>query len=162
MNPITIPQAAPHSRSIYLADSVAHVRMLQDRILLRPLAWEPSKILEVVRFGRALRGVVMAIGPGHNPLKYRKVNGKKLMDYSKRFRPTEVRVGDVVELGGLNVFDGKGYEFPEVIVGTERMIICCERDVTMIVEEDGPRGALHEYAPRPHMVYANVPRETSS
>lgn len=137
--PRTITQAPPPPRTIYACDRVEQIRLLGDRILLKPLAWEPSKILEVVRFGRALRGAVMAVGPGHNPLKYRKVNGKKLMDYSKRFRPTEVRVGDIVELGGLNIFDGKGYEFPEVLVGTERMLIATERDVTMIVEGDVPR-----------------------
>lgn len=119
-----------------IADRPEDVRMLGDRILLKPLKWEPSKILEVVRFGRPLRGKVMAIGKGHNPIKYKPgPKGKKqFMDYSKRFRPTEVRVGDVVELGGLNVFDGEGYKFPEVIVGNETMLICSERDVAMVVE----------------------------
>jgi hypothetical protein len=134
MNPHTIPRAAPPPATIYACGRVDQIRLLGDRLLLRPLKWQPSKILEVVRFGRALRGEVMAVGPGHNPLKYRKVNGKKLMDYSKRFRPTEVKVGDIVELGGLNVFDGEGYQFPEVLVGTERMLICTERDVTIVIE----------------------------
>lgn len=134
MKPHTIASAPPPARSVYLAASVDQVRMIGDRILLKPLKWEPSKILEVVRHGRALRGEVMAIGPGHNPMKYRKERNKKLMDYSKRFRPTEVRVGDVIELGGLNQFDGKGYDFPEVIVGNERMLICSERDVAVVCE----------------------------
>ena len=108
-----------------------------DRILLRPLKWEPSKILDVVRYGRPLRGEVMAIGPGHNPLKYKTRGDKtKTMDYSKHFRPTEVKVGDIVELGGLNVFDGKGYQFPEVVVGNETMIICSERDVAGVVQPE--------------------------
>lgn len=119
-----------------LIHSVSQVRMTADRILLKPMKWQPSKILEVVRHGRPLRGEVMAIGPGHHPLKYKKVRDKKLMDYSKRFRPTEVKVGDVVEIGGLNVFDGKGYQFPEVIVGNEAMIICSERDVVGVVENE--------------------------
>lgn len=120
----------------YIAATASEVRMLGDRILLRPLKWQPSKILEVVRHGRALRGEVMAIGRGHNPLKYKTRGDKtKTMDYSRYFRPTEVKVGDIVELGGLNVFDGQGYSFPEVIVGTETMLICSERDVAGVVEQ---------------------------
>lgn len=120
----------------YIAESPAQVRMLGDRILLRPLAWEPSKILEVVRHGRPLRGEVMAIGPGMHPIKYKAhPDGKrKIADYAKRMRPTEVKVGDIVELGGLNVFDGAGYSFPEVIVGAETMLICAERDVAGVVD----------------------------
>lgn len=116
--------------------TVAQFRPLGDRILLRPLKWEPSKILEVVRFGRTLRGEVMAVGPGHHPIKYRPhPDGKrKIADYAKRMRATEVKVGDIVELGGLNVFDGQGYAFPEVVVGTETMIVCTERDVAGIVD----------------------------
>jgi co-chaperonin GroES (HSP10) len=115
--------------------TVAQFRPIGDRILLRPLAWKPSEIIDVVRYGRTLRGEVMAIGPGHNPLKYKTRGDKtKTMDYSKHFRPVDVKVGDVVELGGLNVFDGQGYQFPEVIVGTETMIVCTERDVAGVVD----------------------------
>lgn len=122
--------------SLIIANHVNAVRMLGDRILLKPLAWEPSKILEVVRFGRPLRGQVMRIGPGHNPIKYKAgpKGRKQFMDYSKRFRPTEVREGDIVELGGLNQFDGEGYKFQEVTVGNEKMLICTERDVAMVCE----------------------------
>jgi co-chaperonin GroES (HSP10) len=118
-----------------VCDHVSQFRPLGDRILLRPLAWKPSEIIDVVRYGRTLRGEVMAIGPGHNPLKYKTRGDKtKTMDYSKHFRPVDVKVGDVVELGGLNVFDGQGYQFPEVIVGTETMIVCTERDVAGVVD----------------------------
>lgn len=117
-----------------VCNHVSQFRPVGDRILLRPLKWAPSKILEVVRHGRPLRGEVMAIGPGHNPLKYGTRGDKtKKMDYSKHFRPVDVKVGDIVELGGLNVFDGKGYQFPEVLVGNETMIICSERDVAGVV-----------------------------
>lgn len=112
-------------------ESVSQMRMMRDQILLKPLDWEPSKIISVVRKGRPLRGEVMAIGPGLHPIKYRKTNDPnvRIADYSKNFRPTEVKVGDVVELGGLNQFDGQGYMFPEVVVGNVTMIICTERDV---------------------------------
>lgn len=128
------------SRTIHLATDVSQVRMIGDRILLRPLAWEPSKLIHVERRGRPLRGEVMAIGPGHNPLKYKTRGDKtKTMDYSKHFRRVDVKVGDIVEIGGLNVFDGAGYQFPEVLVGTETMIICSERDVAGVHTGD-PNG----------------------
>lgn len=113
------------------------LRMMGDRILVKPLAWEPSKILEVVRHGRPLRGEVIAVGPGMNPLKYKaNAMGKRgLMDYSKHFRRTEVKPGDVVELGGLNQFDGAGYSFAEVVVNGVTHIICSERDVCIVRDD---------------------------
>jgi hypothetical protein len=121
----------------YLADSPSQVRMMHDHILVKPLQWQPSTILEVVRHGRPLRGQVMRVGRGRNPMKYKAgpKGPKSLMDYSKHFRPTEVREGDVVELGGLNAFDGAGYQFTEVIVGAETMLICSERDVAFVHEQ---------------------------
>lgn len=137
MQPIKAGAARAASGSIYAAHSVDEMRMTSDRILLRPLAWEPSKLIEVVRFGRPLRGEVMAIGPGHHPISKRinQADGRRRVEYSRHFRPTEVKVGDIVELGGLNIFDGRGYDFPEVIVGNETMVICTERDVAMVIEK---------------------------
>lgn len=111
--------------------------MMGDRILLRPLPWKPSQTIDVVRFGRPVRGEVIAIGSGHHPIKYKDgPKGKRsLMDYSKRFRPTEIKVGSIVELGGLATFDGEGYSFPTVVVGNETMLICTERDVCFVVED---------------------------
>lgn len=130
-------QALSKGAAPFAAQGVSQLRMLGDRILLKPLAWEPSKIIEVVRHGRPLRGVVMAIGPGIHPVSKRvnQANGKRRVEYSRRFRPCEVKVGDTVELGGLNIFDGKGYDFPEVIVGNETMLICTERDVCVVVSD---------------------------
>ena len=123
-------------KACYVCDHPSQFKPTGDKMLIRPLKWEPSKILEVVRHGRPLRGEVMAIGPGINPIKYKpgpKVK-KQFMDYSRHFRPTEVKVGDVVELGGLGVFDDQGYKFPETIVGNERMLLVTERDICGIVE----------------------------
>jgi co-chaperonin GroES (HSP10) len=128
----TIAAAPPPPATRILADKVEDVRMMGDRILLRPLDWNPSKVIHVERRGRPLRGEVMAVGKGHNPMKYKHVHGKKLMNYSRHFRPTEVKPGDIVELGGLNQFDGKGYQFPEVVVGSETMLIISERDVAAV------------------------------
>jgi co-chaperonin GroES (HSP10) len=114
------------------------IRPLRDKILIRPLAWEPSKVLEVVRHGRPLRGEVIAVGPGSHPKKYKAgpKGPRSLMDYSKRFQPTEIKPGDIVELGGLNIFDGQGYQFTEIMHGTELLLICQEADVVGVV--NGP------------------------
>lgn len=116
--------------------ATAQLRMIGDRILLRPLDVQWSDHIIVARKGRPVRGEVMAVGPGRHPLKYKPSTkpGHKLAVLTGRFQPTEVKVGDIVELGGLNVFDGEGYSFPEVIIGGERMLIITERDVAGVVE----------------------------
>lgn len=119
------------------------IRMMHDRILLKPMEWNgedvhgEGSLIQVVRNGRPLRGTVKAVGPGHNLIKYKtNAQGKRAqMDYSKRFRPTEVKVGDVVELGGLNQYDGKGYQFTEVIYNGELHLICSERDVCLVRDD---------------------------
>lgn len=116
-----------------------NLRMRGDRILLAPLDVEFSKIIEVIRHGRPVRGRVLAIGPGIHPVSKRiDIEGgkRRRIEYSKHFRPTEVKVGDIVELGGLNIFDGKGYAFPEVAVNGQSCIICTERDVALVREPE--------------------------
>lgn len=114
------------------------LRMLRDRILVRPLDWVPSSVIQVVRHGRPLRGVVEAVGPGRLYRRYRAKAG----DSSKReyvetgaFIPTQVKVGDTVELGGLNAYDGQGYNFPQITIGTETFLICQEQDVVGVHEQ---------------------------
>jgi co-chaperonin GroES (HSP10) len=107
----------------------AKIRPLRDHIIVKPLEWKPSKILQVYGSTRKpLRGIVVACGPGHYPKKYNK-DRSKTWD-SKAFLPTDVRVGDTVELGGLEVH---GYSFPQILIGTELHLICRESDVCGIV-----------------------------
>lgn len=122
-----------------------NIRLLGDRILLKPLPWDGEDVhgagtrIAVVRHGRPVRGEVVAVGPGRNPFvrKGKSADGRTVrVGYSKHFQPTEVKVGDIVELGGLNVFDGKGYQFPEIIYNGEKHIIATERDVAMVVERE--------------------------
>lgn len=121
------------------------LRMAGDRILLKPLEWEGTdvhgegSVLHVVRSGRPLRGRVIEVGPGIHPVSKRVKSDdgrKQRIEFSKRFRPTEVKVGDIVELGGLNIYDGKGYNFPEVIYNGERCLIVTERDVAIVRDVD--------------------------
>lgn len=105
--------------------------MLGDRLLIKPLEWRPSAVIDVVTKRRPFSGLVVAVGPGKYPKRIANTHDPKrrVMTLKRRFQPTEVRVGDVVELGGLNVFDGQGYIFPEVIVNGERHLIVSEQDV---------------------------------
>jgi co-chaperonin GroES (HSP10) len=110
------------------------IRPMGDKIFLRPLPWKPSETIDVVRFGRPVRGTIVAIGKGEHPKKYKRDrNGQKVsFEYSKHFRPTELKPGDVVEVGGLNIFDGDGYSFQEVVVNNETLLVCSEKDVACV------------------------------
>lgn len=113
------------------------LRLLGDRILFRPLEWDASKIVIAIRHGRPVRGEVIAVGPGIHPVSKRTKlgDGRQRIDFSKRFRPTEVKPGEIVELGGLNIFDGKGYQFTEVIYNGELCLICAERDIAGVRDD---------------------------
>lgn len=119
------------------------LRMTSDRLLLKPLDWEgegvhgQGSVLAVIRRGRPLRGEVIAVGPGHHPVSKRtpQANGTRRVEYSKRFRPTEVKPGDIAELGGLNIFDGQGYSFAEILYNGTPHLICQERDVCIVRDD---------------------------
>lgn len=114
------------------------LRPLRDGLLVEPLDWEPSKVLDIVRYGRPLRGIVRATGPGAFQKRYLKNDQGQRCGYKDTsiFVPVEVKPGQLVELGGLDAFDGKGYDFQEVIVGGKRHLLCTEKDVCAV--HDGP------------------------
>lgn len=108
----------------------AKVRPLRDQIIVEPIPWPFSDIIEVVYTGRPLRGKVKAVGPGVHPLKYNGPKGKRTKSWeSKAFRPCDVKVGDIVQLGGLGI---DGYLFPTFRWGGKEHVICREADVTGI------------------------------
>jgi co-chaperonin GroES (HSP10) len=105
------------------------LRPLRDQIVVKPLNWEPSKIIAIAGDKRKpLRGVVVAVGPGCYPKIYNK-DRSKVWD-SKQFRPCDVKVGDTVELGGLEL---DGYLFPTIMIGNERHVLCREADVAGVL-----------------------------
>jgi co-chaperonin GroES (HSP10) len=109
------------------------IRPLRDQIIVEPLNWEPSKIIEVAYSGKPLRGKVLAVGPGKYPKRYDGPKGKRTKTWdAKCFRPCDVKVGDVVELGGLEL---GGYLFATVRWGAKEVVVCTEDDVA-IVQED--------------------------
>jgi hypothetical protein len=117
----------------------AVIRPLHDQIIVEPLEWRPSDIISVVYWGKPLRGKVKAVGPGKYPWKYiwkyndktqkRERIGRKL---SKYFVPTQVKIGAVVELGGLEL---GGYLFQTFRWGSIEHVICTEQDITGIVSD---------------------------
>lgn len=113
------------------------IRPMHDFIIVEPLNVEHSALLEVIEHTKPLRGLVKAVGPGHYPLCYDHPDKHKRtkMWRSKTFQPTEVKVGDVVELGAVRI-DGRitGYSFQQIMWGSKMHIICREADVSGIVE----------------------------
>ena len=100
------------------------LRPLRDQIVVKLEPVKLSKILIAERKG-TFRGTVIAVGPGCYPKKY-SPDRSKTWD-SKTFLPTELKVGDTVELGGQE-HDG-GYAFPRIILNGEEVVICTEKDV---------------------------------
>lgn len=109
-----------------------NVRPLRDQIVVEPLDWQPSQIIAVAYQGKPLRGRVLAVGPGCYPKKYNGPKGKRTKSWdSKHFQPTELKVGDVVELGGLEI---GGYLHPTFRWGDKECVMCREADVAMVCE----------------------------
>ncbi len=105
------------------------LRPMGDKIVVRPLPLKLSQTIHANWSGKAIRGEVLAVGKGENPWIYNKDRSKRWQ--SKAFRPTEVKVGDIVELGGMEL---GGYEFPRVLLNGEEVLICSEKDVAVLRE----------------------------
>lgn len=111
----------------------AKIKPLRDQIILEPIPWPFSEVLEVVYRGRPLRGKVKAIGPGTYQKRYDGPKGRRSKSWdSKHLTPCDVKVGDIVQLGGLSI---DGYLFPTFRWGNQEHVVCREADVTVI--EDG-------------------------
>ena len=126
----------PHTRigneTITVISEKARIRPLRDHIVVEPLDWKPSKVIEVVYTGKPLRGRVKAVGPGRYPLKYNGPKGKRSKSWeSKSFLPTALKVGDIIELGGLEL---RGYLFQTFRWGSKEMIMCREADVAIVYD----------------------------
>jgi co-chaperonin GroES (HSP10) len=129
---IEVPGVRVGNESITSVPAEAHIRPLRDNIVIEPLDWKPSSTLEVVYTGKPLRGRVRAIGPGRYPKLYNGPKGRRSKTWdSKSFRPTEVKVGDVVELGGLEI---RGYLFATVRWGSKEVIVCSEQDIAIVYD----------------------------
>ena len=100
------------------------LKMMGDRILVRPLDLKLSKVIIANWTGKTVRGEVVAVGPGEYPNRFN--SDRSRVRKSKAFRPTEVRPGDIVELGGLDI---GGYAFPRIVLNGVEHLIASEKDV---------------------------------
>jgi|SRR5579872_1025860 len=132
---------APHGHSAELSfkDTTTipedhTIRMLRDYMIVEPLDTVFSAIIEVIYEYKPMKGLVKAIGPGHYPKEYDHQDKSKRTEMwdSEDFQPTEVKVGDIVELGGLQF---GGYSFQTFYWGNKLHIICREADVAGVYEK---------------------------
>lgn len=112
----------------------AKLRPLRDQLIIEPLDVVHSRHILIADRSKPLRGRVLAAGPGKYAVRYdhpEKHKRTKVMQ-TQRFVPTEVKVGDLVELGGAEI---GGYAFEGFYWGDKYAICCTERDVCGIVTE---------------------------
>ena len=111
------------------------IRCRRDYLIVEPLKVDHRVSFEVIEHTKPLRGIVKAVGPGCYPKRYDhpdKHRRTKTWD-SKTFLPTQVKVGDVVELGG---YEYDGYAFQTFLWGDVLHLICRELDVSGVVDPD--------------------------
>lgn len=116
--------------------AMAKLRPLRDQVFLEPLEEKRSDTLYVPNVEHALRGRVLAVGPGCYPYCY---DGPKetrtKMWQSRKFKPTTVKVGDIVHLGGA---ERGGYShFFRFTWGDRTVLVIREEDVAA-VEKPAP------------------------
>jgi hypothetical protein len=108
------------------------LRCLRDNLVVEPLDAVMSAIIDVIHETKPIRGIIRAAGPGTYPKKYDhqdKSKRTKMWD-SKVFRPTQVKVGQTVELGGR---EHGGFAFQSFYWGAKLMIFVREEDVLGVV-----------------------------
>lgn len=109
------------------------IRPLRDNVLVKVLDFKLSDTLIADWKGKPVRGIVVAAGPGRYPNIHKKGtrDGKdwRTVEDSPRFRPTEVQVGQTVELGG---FDIGGYAFTQIMVDNELHLMVSEQDIAYV------------------------------
>lgn len=114
--------------------ATARIRPLRDVIIVEPYEYIPSTIVDVAYMGKPVRGKVLAVGPGCYPKRYDGPKGKRTKSWdSKAFRPCDVKVGDKVELGGIEI---GGFLHRRIRWGDKDVVVCREEDVCMIVVDD--------------------------
>jgi hypothetical protein len=110
----------------------------EDWLVVKPLPPNLSQTIAADWNGEAVRGEVLAAGPGKYPNIHTKgfkpgKDGKleqfRTVKKSKVFVPTEVKPGDRIQLGGMEL---GGYLWKKVIVDGVDCIWCMEADVCFV------------------------------
>lgn len=106
------------------------LRPLRDQIVVKVLPLKLSDTIIANWQRGAVRGEVIAVGPGRYPNRYSTgtADGKsyRRVTESRQFVKTQVKPGDVVHLGGM---ENGSYIFPKIMIGNEEHVICQEADV---------------------------------
>lgn len=114
------------------------IRPLRDQLIVKPVPLTLSKKIAAQWRGEPVKGIVIAAGPGCYPNIHERGmrDGKpyRSVRQSKVFRPTEVKVGDVVHLGGMEL---GGYLWPKLWAEGGWCVICREADVAVMEDYDG-------------------------
>lgn len=119
--------------SLTVLPATATLRPLRDQIILETIPYTPSAIIDTVYGGKAVRGRVKAVGPGCYPKRYNGPKGRRTKTWdAKCFRPCDVKVGDLVELGGIEI---EGYLHPTILWGGKEHVICREEDIAGVIHE---------------------------
>jgi len=121
--------------SATIVEAHEQIRCRRDYIIVEPMVADLSRVLTVIERTKPVRGIVKAVGPGHYPKRYDhpdKHVRTKTWD-AKSFQPTECKVGDIVELGGIEF---GGYSFQTFLWGDKVHLVCREADVSGIVERE--------------------------
>ena len=124
-------------KTINFVAKTERIRPLRDQIIVKPLPLRLSDTIKAEWKGEVVYGEVIATGPGCFPNIHNRGNkdGKpyRTVRQSLQFRPTEVKIGDKVHLGGIDI---GGYLFPRVWTDGDWCVIATEKDVCA-VEWDG-------------------------
>jgi len=109
----------------------AKIRPLRDQIIVEPIDSAFSSIICVINECKPLRGVVRAVGPGVYPIQYdhAEKHRRTKMWWGKKFRPCDVKVGDIVNFGGI---ERGGIPFQCIYWGDKICLIAREEDVCAI------------------------------
>ena len=106
------------------------LKPLREKLIVKPLPPDLSQTISADWNGEAVRGEVIAAGRGTYPRVHERgtKDGKpyRTVRDSKAFRPCDVKVGDIVHLGGMEI---GGYLWPHVIIDGQDHILCSEQDV---------------------------------
>jgi co-chaperonin GroES (HSP10) len=126
-----MPGIRQHDKSLNFVSG--QIKPMREKIIVRPLPPALSQTIAADWNGEAVRGEVIAVGPGTHPNIHEKgtKDGKpwRRVRQLKAFRPCDVQVGDIVQLGGMEI---GGYLWPHIMINGEDMIICSEQDVAGI------------------------------
>lgn len=134
MDSLDSPGSRVGNEILDFVPATSTIKPLRDVIIVEPLEMDHGTRLAVVYRGKTLRGKVLAVGPGHYPRKYNGPKGKRSKAWdSKHFQPCDVKVGDVVDLGGQEL---GGYLFQTILWGTKEVVMCREADVCVVREPD--------------------------